>query len=496
MSLNTLYAPLTAPLALSLCCLVTSVPALAHEPANATPTMETEAMDTTIELARLRAEFAQQLQALRQDYEARLSALEAQLAKALPASSSATSAATSTALSVTPPPVAVLRPIAAPGNAAAAFNPEISLVLQGAFVKQRDIEERQPTGYVAAAQGHAHGAEQRGFTLGHSELMLAANVDTRLRAQANFALADDQLEVEEAWFQTLGLGHGMSLKGGRFLSGIGYANEQHAHAWDFADTSLLQQVLFGGHLRHDGLQLKWLAPTEQWLELGLEAARGDGFPGSAAAGNRNAPGSWTAFVRTGGDWGVAHGWRAGMGYLAARPRAREAHLDDLAGVEAHAEFSGRSRTWLADMVWKWAPEGNARERNLSLQAAVFRRTERGQLSCEDNSAEGGWCTELTGDWRQRQQGGYVQGVWQFTAGWRVGYRYDRLAAGTLTAGALPFAAADHRPQRHSLMADWAPSEFSRVRLQLARDRSLQGVADNQLRLQYIHSIGAHGAHSY
>lgn len=35
------------------------------------------------------------------------------------------------------------------------------------------------------------------------------------------------------------------------------------------------------------------------------------------------------------------------------------------------------------------------------------------------------------------------------------------------------------------------------RLQLARDHSTQGSPDdNQVTLQYIHSLGAHGAHKY
>jgi len=47
------------------------------------------------------------------------------------------------------------------------------------------------------------------------------------------------------------------------------------------------------------------------------------------------------------------------------------------------------------------------------------------------------------------------------------------------------------------MADYSPSEFSRFRLQLARDRSMQGSPDdNQITLQYVHSLGAHGAHKF
>jgi hypothetical protein len=45
------------------------------------------------------------------------------------------------------------------------------------------------------------------------------------------------------------------------------------------------------------------------------------------------------------------------------------------------------------------------------------------------------------------------------------------------------------------MADWSPSEFSRLRLQYNRDKS-RPVVDNQWTLQYIMSLGAHGAHEF
>jgi hypothetical protein len=46
------------------------------------------------------------------------------------------------------------------------------------------------------------------------------------------------------------------------------------------------------------------------------------------------------------------------------------------------------------------------------------------------------------------------------------------------------------------MIDYSPSEFSRFRVQLAQDKSMQGITDNQLVLQYVHSLGAHGAHRF
>ena len=373
------------------------------------------------------------------------------------------------------------------------FNPDISLILQGRYTHQKDVEERNITGF--ASGGHEHGGG-RGFTLDGSELVVSGNIDPYFRVYATLALADEEVEVEEAWFQTLGLGRGFTVKAGRFLSAVGYINELHPHAWDFADQSLMYRALFGEHLIQDGVQLRWLAPTELFLELGAEAARGQFFPGSEAAGNRNGAGAWAAFAKAGGDLGASHSWRAGVNYLAARPRARLGHFEDANDVEAHTELTGDSKAWIVDFVWKWAPEGNPARRSFKLQAELFEREEDGELFCEDNTADGGACTGLADAYRSKQSGWYAQGVFQFMPRWRAGYRYDRLGSGSVSFGAIPIAHEDYEPYRHSVMLDYSPSEFSRFRVQLAQDRSMQGITDNQLVLQYVHSLGAHGAHRF
>jgi hypothetical protein len=53
------------------------------------------------------------------------------------------------------------------------------------------------------------------------------------------------------------------------------------------------------------------------------------------------------------------------------------------------------------------------------------------------------------------------------------------------------------PSRVTVMADWSPSEFSRLRAQVAWDDARDsGDTDEQWLLQYIHAIGAHGAHKF
>jgi hypothetical protein len=53
----------------------------------------------------------------------------------------------------------------------------------------------------------------------------------------------------------------------------------------------------------------------------------------------------------------------------------------------------------------------------------------------------------------------------------------------------------HSPRRTSVMAEWLPSEYSRLRLQYNRDDSYQ-LPDDQVYLQYTFSIGSHGAHAF
>jgi hypothetical protein len=421
------------------------------------------------DLDALRAE----LQEIKAAYEARIQALEAKLQQAETQTTAPADAA---------PPTS--------------FNPDISLILQGRYAHLDEIEHRPISGFLPA--GHDHGLP-RGFSLDHTELVMSASVDPYFRGYFNLALLDEEVEIEEAWFQTTALGNGFSLKGGRFLSGLGYQNEQHPHAWDFADNSLMYRALFGEAYGNDGLQLKWVAPTELFLEFGAEAGRGAGFPGTDR--NANGAGSTTLFSHLGGDVGVAHSWRAGLSYLQAKASERDGELEDLNGVEAETLFSGKSKTWVADFVWKWAPAGNASERNFKFATELFRRSERGSLRCEDNTTalpDSGACDGTEDAYRARQSGFYAQGVYQFMPRWRTGYRYDRLDPGSVDFGLnnASLAVTAYKPTRHSLMLDYSPSEFSRLRLQVSKDESMASVSENQWFVQYVHSLGAHGAHRF
>src|SRR6185369_10159516 len=118
------------------------------------------------------------------------------------------------------------------------------------------------------ALGGETGPGDEGFRLGESELALSANVDDMFYGAANVALTpENEASVEEAFFETLKLGGGATIKAGRFFSHIGYLNNVHAHAWDFVDQPLVYRAMLGNQYRDDGIQIRWVAPTDLFLEF-------------------------------------------------------------------------------------------------------------------------------------------------------------------------------------------------------------------------------------
>lgn len=417
----------------------------------------------------------QEIAAMRMAYEARLQALEERLKAA-----EATAAPSAPAAAPAPAPVAAQ---SAPAAAAAAgganaFNPAISLILSGLYTgTSKDPAHYSIKGFASPA-GAEVGPGTRGLSLAETELGLSASIDPWLRGAATIALgSDDSVAVEEAYVQTTGLGNGLALKAGRFFSAVGYVNSQHAHSWDFVDNPLAYQALLGTQYGDDGIQLSWLAPTDQYLEFQAELGRGRGFPGSDSA--RNGAGMRSLALHSGGDLGDSHNWRAGLSVLSAKASNQALLATDAAGNASTSVFNGSTRVWIADAVWKWAPRGNATQTNFKLQGEYLRSSRSGSLIDDAGSAA---------PLRTLQSGWYVQGIYQFMPRWRVGLRSERLDAGS-DGGGL-------RPHKNSLMVDFNASEFSRLRLQLAQDHAREGAADRQLFLQYQMSLGAHGAHGY
>ena len=441
-----------------------------------------------------------EIQHLKAPYESRIQALEKRLIDA-----EATAAVAQAKAAVAPaagPAAEAVPPTSAPAAGQVtsnAFNPAISAILQGSYGNLKE----SPDSY--AVTGFADPGKispgTRGFSLDESELALSANIDHLFYGNLLIALADGEAEVEEAFFQTLALGHGLTVKGGRFFSGIGYWNSVHPHAWDFADAALVQRSFLGNNYGDDGLQATWIAPLPVYLELGAEIGAGRSLPGSfeeetelaEVDRDKNGPGAYALFARLGGDIGVSNSYRIGLSYLDSSTDDAQfalADFDTRTGTENL--YTGDARLYGVDLVWKWAPQGNPAQRNFKLTAEWMQLDRKGDLTFDVPGVA------QTDAFKLRQWGWYVQGVYQFHPNWRAGLRYDQLDQGSSSLGvnANNIPSVDYDPKRWSAMVDWNPSEFSRLRLQYSDDRSREDVTDHQLFLQYIYSLGAHGAHKF
>ncbi len=429
----------------------------------------------------------EEIESIKDGYETRVRQLEQRLEKAEQSAGTAKPAA----------------PTQSAPASANAFNPAISLILGGQFNNlQRDPETYQIGGFIPG--GDEIGPGNRSFNLGESELTVSANIDPYFSGFFVMAVTpENEVGVEEGYVQNTGFVPGVTVKFGRFLSGFGYLNEIHAHAWDFVDAPLVHQAFFGGQLKEEGLQARWLAPTPVFVEFGLETGRGANFPGSERG--KNGVNSGMIFAHVGDDVGISNSYRFGASYRVTHAQDRPFDdLDSLGNAVTNA-FTGDSKIWGVDFVWKWAPNGNTVDRNFKFQAEYLRRNEDGDLAFDTAVVSAQAAAGTSDAYRSSQSGWYVQGAYQFMPRWRVGLRYEELDSGNtdiglVNSGALTAAdfprLAQNDPKRTTAMIDFSPSEFSRFRLQFARDEARFNEADNQVFLQYIMSLGTHGAHKF
>lgn len=350
---------------------------------------------------------------------------------------------------------------------------------------------------AASSRALALGQRDAGLALGHSDVTARGGLGSLFGAQVTVAAHQHdgkvEAELEEAWLETRTLPFGLQARVGRFASQIGAINAQHPHADDFVERPLLYRAFLGGHWFDDGLRLNWTAPTPIYLMLGAEVFRGRQLIPEAESSR--SPGAIALSLKTGADIGRSHSWQFGAAWVDNRRVAAHEHEhgheeeeheeheeeghDEHDHDHAHgAEYSG-GRMWLLDATWKWAPDGNNRERQLRVTAEFARITDLGE--------------HATG--ADRHQAAALSVVWRFDPAWEVGLRTDWLRV------RMPHEDHFHdgRLREHAVMLAWKPTHGQTLRLQATTQRDAEGIEDAQRRsvqLQYVLSFGAHGAHTF
>lgn len=341
------------------------------------------------------------------------------------------------------------------------------------------------------SENTALGGRLEGWGLSHTELGISQQFGSvatgKLTAVVESNEEETDFSIEEAYLQSLSLPAGLTLRGGRFLSDLGYLNGQHPHADSFTERPLLYRAFLGGHYYDDGLGLSLVMPTDLYWRISAEA-----FDGGELGEFEGDPtvGTWALSTHVGGDLSESQSWQAGVSYLRNRMLEHgedehdhhdHDHEEEHHGHSHGAEYAGK-HLYLADLVWKWAPRGNNRDQQLTLSAEYARVTDLNEYATSDDYHEG-W---------------YGSAVYRFAPQWSAGVRHGRVD--------LKLGHGDHfhdgALEETTAMLAWSPAHTQTLRLQYTHQNVVEDWhdtfegADNAVTLQYIISFGAHDAHAF
>lgn len=354
-------------------------------------------------------------------------------------------------------------------------NPQVGVVLDGYYQQgQRPHSERE-----------------EGFGLGHSELSLSANIDDKFHGALTTVLEshDDKTELllEEAFIETLALPYGSKVRAGRFLSDFGYLNNQHLHTDSFVERPIAYRTFLGSHYFDDGVRANIVLPTDMYLKFGVEALSGDKL---SAVEDGSEVGVYTTTLKLGNDFSDSSSWQFGLSYLRnqngkVRDFEEHHHGHDADHDHNHGAAVTASNLYGADLVWKWAPEGNYKYRNLTLAAEYLLLDGVVDSKFNDDAESPGNLSAY-----------YVSGVYRFSPNWSAGLRYGAAESyeGHAHGNHVHFTALNDKEM--DAMIAWDPSHFGTIRAQYTRVENQDQHTDNVFTLQYVMTFGAHAAHAF
>jgi len=389
-------------------------------------------------------EWRRELEAIRQQYESRIEALEERVREleaergekpeASPADEIAAMRAAAAAAvggaseqETAIPTVAVSK-----GSNLNRLNPEISF-----------------TGDVIAVGG----GEREDFEGREFELDLQSALDPFSRTRWTLAFSPEEgVEIEEGWILYNGLPGGLALKAGKFRQRFGPLNQQHLHALPQLDYPLAYATYFDDEgLAQTGLALSWLLP-HPWAdanELIVEITDGE----NAAFGGED-------FERLVILARVKNYWDLGSA----------AYLEwGLSGASGRAGGGRESEVLGSDLTFHWQPPSRAKYSEITWRFEAL-RSQREDPAGELHEAWGGYS--------------YLEGLLRrnLYAGVRYDWVEDPLAPDFESTGWFPYLT-------------WWQSEFVRLRAQYGFTDTPDG-SDDELTLQITWAAGPHKHESY
>jgi hypothetical protein len=364
----------------------------------------------------------------------------AQAAPAQPATAPAEAAAQAPAPTTAPGALPVYGGASA---AAKALNPDISVI--GDFIGKAGGNSVQPT---------------PSLEMHESEVGFQAIIDPYARGDFFLSFGEEGVGLEEGYITLTALPAGFVAKVGKMRSAFGKVNMTHNHTLPWVDRPLVTNSLVGGEDGIDdaGASISHIIPAPKgiFLEATGQVFRGDSGESDNPVFRASRPSdvSAVAHLRSYKDITESTNVDIGLSYARGHNELGTDFLTQLYGIDA---------------TLRWKPLRRSIYRSF-VARSEFIWSQRQQLPAE-----------------QRTFGFYTSADYQLGRRWFLGGRYDwsdrsRFANLTDKGG--------------SIVLTYWPSEFSQIRGQYRFTKYAENINANELFMQLVFSLGAHGAHPF
>jgi hypothetical protein len=348
------------------------------------------------------------------------------------------------------------------------MNPDLSFIADVAAAHFSSGADNRQTG--------GHDPTANGFNLQQLELAVSSIVDPYFRFDSNLVFSLFGVEIEEVYGTTLGLPLRGQVRVGQFLTKFGRVNATHPHSWDFVDQPFAIGRVFGGEgNRGLGVEGSVLLPLPWFTEVivsqtvaGGEATARSFYGAQDLGVSRPTDLQTTAVIEQFFPVSADLGLLWGLSY---------------AGGPNPSGATNRSEVYGTDVFFRFRPV--TRGSNLELDVSTEWLHRRRQVP-----------GDVLADWN-----GLSSVVVHFSPRWAVAARHELGTAARGLDGALADDPLDPEwsalRQRVSSNLTFWPTEFSRLRVQGARDAAgWDRTPDWSAFLAVEFVTGAHGAHHF
>ncbi len=315
------------------------------------------------------------------------------------------------------------------------------------------------------------------FEMHETELGFQAIVDPYARADFFLSFSEHGVDVEEGYITFTGLPAGFVVRAGKMRAAFGKVNAMHNHVLPWIDRPLMSFNLVGGEDGIDdaGISVEHILPAPKGIFLDLTGQVFRGDSGTAVSplfiSTQKSDVSTVAHLRGYGDINESTNLDLGLSYSRGHngsgfgPGLQPGfpQIPPPVGADFVTNLYGY------DATLRWKPL-----RRSIYHSFIFRN-------------EGVWSLRQQLPFTQRSFGTYASADYQLGRRWFVAGRYDYA----------------QRPNDQSLidkgfsaLLTYWPSEFAQIRGQFRRTQYGEGTQANELLMQTIFVIGAHGAHPF